>query len=188
MQESYSKTARLILGIFLIECSRDENGLYSEWVPAGKFVKTIVGSVSLLFLLVLAISTWVDFSIQNPAFVVIIVFSLAFLLIIYGNYRGIQIRITSTELIIRYGFLNVKHIDMSNVISCEPTTADFGKYWGVGIRYGTDNSLAYTASFGNAVKIVLKKGRSFVFSSHNPKEICNIINQVKTKSCLDNNS
>jgi hypothetical protein len=161
--------------------------LYSEWVPAGKFVRTIVGSVSLLFLLVLAISTWVGFSVQNPLFVVIIALPLVFVLIIYGNYRGIQIRITSGELVIRYGFLNRKHIYMSNIVSCEPTTANFGKYWGVGIRYGTDHSLAYTTSFGNAVKIVLKKGTPFVFSSHNPQEICNIINQAKTKSPLDNN-
>jgi hypothetical protein len=186
LRKSYSNTARLILGIFLIECSRDENGLYSEWVPAGKFVKTIVGFVSLLFLLVLAISTWVGFAIQNPAFVVIIVFPLALVLIMYGNYRGIQIKITSTELVIRYGFLNRKHIDMTNIVSYEPTTANFGKYWGVGVRYGFDRSLAYTTSFGNAVKIVLKEGRPFVFSSHNPQEICNIINQVKTKSRLDN--
>jgi hypothetical protein len=160
---------------------------YSEWVPAGRFVKTILGLVSLLFLLVLAISTWVGFSVQNPSFVVIIAVPLVFVLILYGNYRGVRIRITSSELIVRYGFLNSKRIYMSNIVSYEPTTANFGKYLGVGIRYGTDQSLAYTTSFGNAVKIALKKGRPFVFSSHNPKEICNIIDQVKTKSHLDNN-
>lgn len=153
--------------------------MYSEWVPAGRFVKATVGSVSLLFLLVLAVSTWVGFSVQNPLFVVIVALPLAFVLTVYWNYRGIQIRITSKELVIRYGFLNSKHIPMSNIVSCEPTTANFGKYWGVGIRYGTDHSLAYTTSFGNAVNIVLKKGRPFVFSSHNPQEICNIVNQTQ---------
>jgi hypothetical protein len=161
--------------------------LYSEWVPSGRLVKTILGLVSLLFLLVLTISTWVGFSVQNPSFVVIIAVPLVFVLILYGNYRGVRIRITSSELIVRYGFLNRKHISMSNIVSYEPTTANFGKYCGVGIRYGTDHSLAYTTSFGNAVKIALKKGRSFVFSSQNPKEICNIIDQVKTKSHSDDN-
>jgi len=151
--------------------------LYSEWVSSGRFVKAIVGSVFLLFLFVLAISTWVGFSVRNPLFVVIIAVPLAFLLTVYWNYRGIQIRITSKDLIVRYGFLNRKHVSMLNIVSCEPTTANLGKYWGVGVRYGTDQSLAYTTSFGNAVKIVLKKGRPFVFSSHNPQEICNIINQ-----------
>ena len=161
--------------------------MYSEWVPAGKFVKAIVASVSVLFLLVLAVSTWVGFSIQNPLFAVIIAIPLAFVLILYGNYRGIQIEITSRELVIHYGLLNRKHISMSNIVSYEPTTANFGKYWGVGIRYGIDHSLAYTTSFGNALKIVLKNGRPFIFSSHNPQEICNILKQVKTKSPLDNN-
>ena len=160
--------------------------LYSEWVPAGKFVKAIVGSVSLLFLLVLVVSIWVIFSIQNPSFAAIIALPMVFLLIVYGNYRGIQIRISSKELIIRYGLLNRKHIHMSDIVSCEPTKANFGKYWGVGVRYGTDRSFAYTTSFGNAVKIVLKKGRPFVFSSHNPQGICDIINQVKT--CMQTRS
>jgi hypothetical protein len=154
--------------------------LYSEWVPSGRFVKAILGSVSLLFLFVLAISIWVGFFVQNPMFLVIIAVPLAFVLTVYVNYRGIQIGITSKELVIRYGFLNRKHIHMSSIVSCEPTTANFGKYGGVGVRYGTDNSLAYTTSFGNAVKIVLKKGRPFVFSSNSPQEICNIINQTKT--------
>jgi hypothetical protein len=120
-------------------------------------------------------------------FVVIIAVPLAFVVTVYGNYRGIQIRITSNELVIHYGFLNRKHISTSNIVSCEPTTANFRKYWGVGVRYGIDHSLAYTTSFGNGVRIVLKKGRPFVFSSHNPQEICDIINQAKTKSGLDNN-
>jgi len=120
-------------------------------------------------------------------FLVIIAVPLAFVLTLYWNYRGIQIRITSKELAIDYGFLNRKHIPMSNIVSCEPTAANFGKYWGVGIRYGIDHSLAYTTSFGNAVKTMLKKGRPFVFSSHKPQEICNVINKAKTKSDLDNN-
>lgn len=157
--------------------------LYSEWVPAGKFVKTIVGSVCLLILLTLAFSVWAGFSIQNPAFAVIIALTLAFLLIVYGNYRGIQIRVTSKELVISYGLLNRRHIHMSDIVSCEPAKASFGKYWGVGVRYGTDRSYAYTTSFGNAVKIMLKQGRPFAFSSHNPQEICNtIIKQRQTSN------
>jgi hypothetical protein len=161
--------------------------LYSEWVPAAKSVKAIVGFVSLLTLFVLAISVWVSFSIRNPLFAVVNALPLIFLLALYGNYRGIQIRIDSEELVIHYGLLNHKYIQISNIVSCEPTKANFGEYWGVGIRYGTDRSLAYTTSFGNAVKIVLKRGRPFVFSSHNPQEICNIINQAKTNIPLGDN-
>jgi len=47
------------------------------------------------------------------------------------------------------------------------------------VRYGFDCSLAYTTSFGNAVKIVPKKGKTFVFSSNKPKEICQIIKRTQ---------
>ena len=130
-----------------------ERLLYSEWVSVGKFVKTIVGFVSLLYAIVLVIFIWIAISIQNPYFAVIIVFPMIFVLALCGNYRGIQINITSKELVIRYGLFNRKHIQMSNIVSCEPTKANFGKYLGVGIRYGTDGSWAYSTSFGNAVKI-----------------------------------
>jgi len=43
----------------------------------------------------------------------------------------------------------------------------------LGVRFGTDRSFAYTTSFGDAV---LKNCRPFVFSSHSPQEICDIIN------------
>jgi hypothetical protein len=153
--------------------------LYHEWVPAGKFLKVILGFAILIILFILMITIWVSISVQNPSLTAIIAVPLAFLLMLYGNYRGIHIRITAKKLVIHYGLWNRKHIHLSNMVSCEPTEASFGKYWGVGIRYGTDRSLAYTTSFGNAVKLVLKKGRPFVFSSHNPQEICNIINQAK---------
>lgn len=156
-----------------------ENILHREWVPAGKFVKTIVGFCFLLTLFMLVTSVWVSISIQNPYFAVINALPLTIVLVFYGNYRGIHIRITSDELIIRYGLLNRKHIPISNIVSCEPTKANFGKYLGVGIRYGTDGSWAYSTSFGNAVKIIQLKGTPFVFSSNNPDEICSIISRMK---------
>jgi len=153
--------------------------LYSEWVPAGKFVKTTIALVLLLALLVFAIIIWASVQVRNPPLAAVVAIPIAFLLVLYGNYRGIRIRITRNELIIHYGLLNRKHVQISEIVSCEPTKANFGKYWGVGIRYGTDRSFAYTTSFGDAVKIALKKGRPFVFSSHDPQEICNVINQAK---------
>lgn len=156
--------------------------LYSEWVPAGKFVKAIIALVIMLALLVFAIVIWASVQIRNPPLAAVVAIPIAFLLVMYGNYRGIKVRITRNELTIHYGLLNRKHVQVSEIVSCEPTKANFGKYWGVGIRYGTDRSFAYTTSFGDAVKITLKKGRPFVFSSHNSQEICNTINQAKAST------
>jgi len=153
--------------------------LYVEWVPAGTLIKALVGFLSLLSLCILLITIAVGVAVQHPFLIVVLASPLAFVLLLFWNYRGIQIKVTTNKLSIYYGFFNRKHILIGDIASCEPTKASFGRYGGIGIRYGTDSSWAYTTSFGNAVKIVLRKGRPFVFSSNNPEKICNIINQMK---------
>jgi hypothetical protein len=155
--------------------------VYGEWVSVGKFVKALVGLISALGLAVLVIAIWFGISIRSPPFIVVIALPLIFILILFLNYRGVHIRITSKELTVSYGIFNRKRIPISDIASCERTKADFGKYWGVGIRYGTDGSWAYSTSFGNAVKINRLKGRPFVFSSNNPYEICSIISRMQQK-------
>jgi hypothetical protein len=154
---------------------------YSEWVSAGKFLKAIVGTVSVLAAFVLALAIWFSISIKNSLFAVVIALPLIFVLVLFVNYRGVKIRITSKELVVSYGIFNRKRIPISDIASCERTEANFGKYWGVGVRYGTDGSWAYSTSFSSAVKINRLKGRPFVFSSNNPDEICNTISRMKQK-------
>lgn len=105
---------------------------------------------------------------------------LAFILFLFWNYRGIKIQLSNTELNVRYGFFNQKSIQLKDIVSCDTIKASFGRYAGIGVRYGFDGSQAYTTSFGDAVKIIPSKGRAFVFSTHNPQKICNIINSTKS--------
>ena len=156
--------------------------LYVEWVPAGTLIKVLVGFFSLLSLCTLLIIIVVGFAIQHPFLIVVLVSPLAVVLLAFWNYRGIRIKVTTETLHIHYGFFNRKHIPIVDIVSCEPTKASFGRYGGIGVRYGTDGSWAYTTSFGNAVKIILTKGKPFVFSSKSVEKICSIINQVKDKS------
>jgi uncharacterized membrane protein YdbT with pleckstrin-like domain len=155
------------------------DAVYSERILVGKFVKAVVGSISVLAIIVLALAIRFSFSIHNPLFAVVVSLPLIFTTLMLLNYRGISIRITSNKLIIDYGILNRKRILLSEILSCERTTANFRKYLGVGLRFGTDGSSAYSTSLGNAVKINLLKGRPFVFSSNNPDEICSIISRMK---------
>jgi len=153
--------------------------LYAEWVPAGTLVKAIVGFFSLLSLCILLITIAVGVAIQHPFLIVVLASPLAFVLFVFWNYRGIRIKVTTESLLIYYGFFNRKRILIGDIVSCEPTKASFGRYGGIGIRYGTDGSWAYTTSLGDVVKIILRKGKPFVFSSNNPEKICNIISQMK---------
>jgi hypothetical protein len=162
--------------------------VYVEWVPAGTLIKALVGFYSLLSLSILLITFAVGFVIQHPVFIVISASPLAFVLFLFLNYRGIRIKVTAEKLLIYYGFFNRKHIPIVDIVSCESTEASFGKYGGVGVRYGTDGSWAYTTSFGNAVKIILRKGRPFAFSSNNSEKICSILNQMLTKLTISHKS
>jgi len=155
---------------------------YAEWVPAGTLIKALVGFFSLLSLCILLITIAVGFAIQHPFLIVAFASPLAFVLLVFWNYRGIRIKVTTESLRIHYGFFNHKRIPIGDIVSCEPTKASFGRYGGIGVRYGTDGSWVYTTSLGDAVKIILRKGKPFVFSSNNPEKICNIINQMKNVS------
>ena len=156
--------------------------VYVEWVPAGALIKTLVGFFSLLTLCVLLITIAAGVAVQIPFLIVLLASPLAFVFFVFWNYRGLQIQVTNKELLANYGFFNRKRILIGDIVSCEPTKASLGRYGGIGVRYGTDRSWAYTTSLGDAVKIILRKGKPFVFSSNNPEEICNIVNQMKSVS------
>ncbi len=108
--------------------------------------------------------------------------TLIFILTLFLNFRGIRIHLSSEELTVNYGLFNHKSIRMNDIASCNLVKASFRRFGGVGIRYGLDGSWAYTTSFGNAVEIVPKEGRTFVFSSNNPRRICQIINTMRPPS------
>lgn len=155
--------------------------VFSEWVPAGSLVKVLVAFVSLIVLFVLSITIMTGVALQNPFWVSVSASVLAFLLLMFWNYRGIQVQVSKERLSVDYGLFNHKTIPLSDIVSCEPTKASFRKYGGVGIRLGLDGSWAYTTSLGDAVRIKRMKGKPFVFSTRASDEICNIINQMRTQ-------
>jgi hypothetical protein len=154
--------------------------IYREWVPAGLFVKAIVTFVIIVILCVLSITVITGAAFQNPFWIILPASVTLFLLLLFWNYRGIKIQLNNINLFVSYGVFNRRIVRLEDIVSCEPIKASFGRYGGVGVRYGIDGSWAYTTSFGNAVKIIPRKGRPFAFSSNNPQKICNIINKKKS--------
>ena len=151
---------------------------YSEWVPAGALVKGLFAMVSLLvvfgsFAVFLFSEKLLVEDILGVAFSWVI---LAILLFVFWNCRGLRIQIKDGRLSLNYGLFNKKSFLLKEVTSCKKTRA-FGRYLGVGVRYGLDGSMAYTTSFANAVEVTPKLGRTFVFSSKNPDKVCEIITQ-----------
>ena len=155
--------------------------IFGEWVPAGSFIKAIVTLVSLIILFVLSATIVTGAAFQYPLWIVVSASVMVSLLLLFWNYRGMQIQVSKERLSVNYGVFNRKSIPLDEIVSCKPTKASFRRYGGVGIRLGLDGSWAYTTSFGDAVEIKRKKGRPFVFSTSNPEEICNIITQMKNR-------
>ena len=150
---------------------------YVEWVPIGRFIKaTILVLVFFIISVMILVLVFVQPFVFETFIVYVIPFGiLVFFLFLLGNFRGIKIRIDTERLLLKYGLFNSKSILLSEIDSCRVVKASFKRFGGVGVRYGFDRSYAYTTSFGNAVEITPKKGRSFVFSSNYPAKICSFI-------------
>ncbi|MCW4031181.1 MAG: hypothetical protein NWE80_02325 [Candidatus Bathyarchaeota archaeon] len=163
---------------YLSNISDMEQTVYHEWVPTEAFVKVTILAVasSIVFLLLILAAFLHPLNTEGLIGFGVSILTLMFILILFLNFRGIKIQLSSEELIVDYGSFNHKSIRMDDIVSCNLAKASFGRFGGVGVRYGIDGSWAYTTSFGNAVEIVPKKGRTFVFSSNNPEKICQIIN------------
>ncbi len=104
----------------------------------------------------------------------------ALLILVYLVFRRMDISIDPERVEVRFGIIR-KTIPIEEIVSCEFTYAGVTVYGGVGIRYGIDGSLAFTTSFGDAVKIIKRRGRSFVFSTNRPFEVLEHINRLITK-------
>jgi len=156
-----------------------QNADYTEWVPAGNLVKGLFVMVSLIIVFV----TFAVF-LFSEAMAVEDIFGvgfawvvLAFLLFVFWNYRGLSIQISQDRLTVTYGVFNKKSFQLKDIASCKIAKANFGRYWGIGVRYGSDGSIAYTTSFADAVEVAPKTGRVFVFSSKKPDQVCEIIKE-----------
>jgi hypothetical protein len=153
-----------------------ENVEYSEWVPTGALVKGLfVGFSAYIVIFTLAIFFFTEASLDIVYGLVFGWGILAFLLFLFWNYRGIKIQVNSDKLLVVYGLFNCKTFLLKDIVTCKKTKSSFGRYWGVGVRYGPDGSEAYSTSLGDAVEVAPKSGRVFVFSSKKPDQVCEII-------------
>lgn len=152
--------------------------MYAEWVPNGWFVKgTILGVSSAIVFGMTMIAVFVQpLDFESVIGIGVSAVVLVFILLLYLNFRGIKIQLNSNKLSVKFGVFNHKSINLDEIASCRTVKSSFGRFGGAGVRYGLDGSWAYTTSLGNAVEVVPKHGRTFVFSSNNPDGICNIIN------------
>ncbi|MCL5960717.1 MAG: hypothetical protein M1358_15690 [Chloroflexi bacterium] len=149
--------------------------LYEETVPLGRLASGLIvgGLVAVAAIPVIIFATE---GVRSDAVALVIpAVVFVFLALVFWNYRAIHIRLTTDRFEARYGIFNRTSIPWAEIAACEPITASFARYGGIGVRLGSDGSWAYTTSFGPAIRLKRRKGRGFVVSTNRQEELGHII-------------
>jgi hypothetical protein len=155
---------------------------YNEWVPMGALVKSLGVMVFVIFVFnTFVVFLFSGFSVEAILGILFGWGIIALIFFLFWNYRGLRIQINDDSLHVVYGRFNKKSFSLKDIASCKRTQISFGRYWGIGVRFGFDGSLAYTTSFGDAVEVTPKTGRTFVFSSNRPDQVCEIVQKKSTE-------
>ena len=150
--------------------SYQERVLISWWVSL-----LFVGIIVFFSAVVVIQSIWGIPIGSRPVLTYLVVGLEIVFILIFINFSKLDIAVDPERIEVKYGVIK-KTIPINEVASCETIRAKFRVYGGVGIRIGTDRSLAFTTSFGSAIKIIRKRGHPFVFSTNKPTELSKLIN------------
>ncbi len=105
----------------------------------------------------------------------VLVFVDLLLIFLYFNLRTLRIRVTGSRLSVAFGVIGTS-VPLSDVLLVEPYKPSFWRYGGgLGIRWGWDGSVGYLMNYGDAVRVVRRRGRAFVFSTRSPTEVVAVI-------------
>ena len=137
----------------------------------------------MFFVAVIVLVTYLSLSQFNArlprgvqALLILVILLLIFL---YFSLRTLRIRVTDTDLRVAFGVIG-SNIPLSEVLHVKAEKPSFWRYGGLGIRWGWDRSVGYLMNYGDAVKVIRRRGRAFVFSTRNPETVIRVIeNEIK---------
>ena len=105
----------------------------------------------------------------------LVVFADIAVIFLYLNLRTLRIRVTGRELRVAFGVIGTS-IPLSEIFLVEATRPSFWRYGaGLGIRWGFDGSVGYIMNYSDAVRVIRRRGRAFVFSTRSPNEVVSVI-------------
>lgn len=117
---------------------------------------------------------------ERPAPIGVLLGFDVFFILLFASFSRMDIHIDADRIEVKYGVVR-KVIPMSEVESCRRIEVKFRTYGGQGIRLGTDGSLAFLTSFGEAVKVIRKTKRAFVFSTTKPALVSSLVDTLARK-------
>jgi hypothetical protein len=99
----------------------------------------------------------------------------ASIVVVFLAFSRMTVRIDPTKVKLRLGVV-VKEVRMQDVVDAAVEKAMLRTYGGIGIRYGTDGSMAFLSSLGAAVKLTRRNGRPILFSTRRAPEVSQLVN------------
>jgi hypothetical protein len=159
-----------------------ESPIYQEKVWLGQWTSIATGL--LIAILTPLIIFQIFVSSREPYLIGLYLILDLFFILLFINFRRLDIVINPTQIHVSFGIIT-KKIPLKEVLTCEPVKASLGVYTGAGIRITGDGALAFiTRIGGDAVKLRLMSGRSFVFSTNRQMEIIKIIKKLVSSNNL----
>jgi hypothetical protein len=103
------------------------------------------------------------------------------IVIIFGFYQ-MKVELFEDKLVIRFGFLYRKVIEVDKIQDCSPHKMPhpIRTYGGWGIRKGRDGTFALTQAFVNEGVKLETSEKTFIISSRRPEAFCTAIKSVKS--------
>lgn len=134
-----------------------------------------LNALFLLLIVIIGILIFANFGLSLTDTTAFFVAIELFLIIIFWNFRKLRIIVTDEFLEFGFGIFS-KRFKRKEIISCKPFEVRFGDYFGIGIRWGFNNTVLYNTRFGKAVRIKVKgHQRDFVVTTDYPKKFCNVL-------------
>jgi hypothetical protein len=152
--------------------SEVEEVLYRESIGYGVWFPLLLTALLGIFIAVLVTD------IMRPTSRLFLIFPITCVVLIalaYLNFRRLVFEVTGSY--VRFGFgLIKKQFRRSDIISCEPYKLTFHNYFGYGIRFGRDGTVAYNTRNGEGVKMVVEgQKRPYVVSVDDPEHVCELL-------------
>lgn len=159
-----------------------EDAVYSEGLWIRSWLVLFLAIPVLLLSAMAVVQAFAGLPLRNsPIATWDFIFLAALFLFVAILFAHLTINIDQARIHLQLGLLR-KEIPLKDVASAVPERPKAGTYFGLGLRYGTDGSVAFITSFGEGVKVSKLKGRPVLFSTHHATQVIQTINSGVTRS------
>ena len=166
----------------MAKVERSENAAYREGLWIRSWLVLFLAIPVLLLSAMAAAQAFSGFPLGNSPIATWGFVSLAVLFLVVAIvFAHLTIDVDQKRIRLRLGLFR-KEIPLDDVSGAVPDRPKARTYPGLGLRFGTDGSMAFITSFGEGVKVSRREGSPVVFSTHHATQVIQIIDSGVTRS------